>query len=155
MSSHIFNMFGQTTEEQATLNRLVAQLKKHEGLRLTPYKCTADKLTIGIGRNLEDVGISEHEAEMLLKNDIDRATKQLLLSFPWVADLDSVRKAALINFTFNVGIGTVKKFVKAMSFLEAKEYDKAALEFLSSRWASQVGKRATEITEQIRTGRWQ
>lgn len=148
-------MFGQTTEEQATLNRLVAQLKKHEGLRLTPYKCTADKLTIGIGRNLEDVGISEHEAEMLLKNDIDRATKQLLLSFPWVADLDSVRKAALINFTFNVGIGTVKKFVKAMSFLEAKEYDKAALEFLSSRWASQVGKRATEITEQIRTGRWQ
>ena len=148
-------MFGQTTEEQATLNRLVDQLKKHEGLRLTPYKCTADKLTIGIGRNLEDVGISEHEAEMLLKNDIDRATKQLLLFFPWVADLDSVRKAALINFTFNVGIGTVKKFVKAMSFLEAKEYDKAALEFLSSRWASQVGKRATEITEQIRTGRWQ
>ena len=47
---------------------LIEQLKRHEGLKLKPYKCTADKLTIGVGRNLEDVGISEEEAEMLLQN---------------------------------------------------------------------------------------
>ena len=52
------------------MTELIEQLKRHEGIKLTPYKCTSDKLTIGVGRNLEDVGISEQEAEMLLQNDI-------------------------------------------------------------------------------------
>lgn len=133
---------------------LIEQLKRHEGLKLKPYKCTADKLTIGVGRNLEDVGISEEEAEMLLQNDINRATKQILAEFPWTRELDEVRFSALINFTFNVGIGTVGKFVNAMALLKAGSYDMAADEFLHSRWAKQVGQRAIEVTEQIRTGEW-
>jgi len=137
------------------MNKLVEQLKRHEGLRLKPYKCTADKWTIGVGRNLEDVGISEQEAEMLLQNDIQRATEQLVQRFPWTKELDEVRFSALINFTFNVGIGTVSKFKNAMGLLKQKNYDMAANEFLNSRWAKQVGYRATEVTEQIRTGEWQ
>lgn len=137
------------------MTQLIEQLKRHEGLRLKPYLCTADKFTIGIGRNLEDVGISEQEAEMLLLNDIERAKQALLQKFPWTAELDEVRFAALINFTFNVGIGTVAKFKNAMGLLKQKNYDMAANEFLRSRWADQVGKRAIEVTEQIRTGEWQ
>lgn len=137
------------------MSKLVEQLKRHEGLRLTPYKCTADKWTIGVGRNLEDVGISEEEAEMLLHNDIQRAKAQLVQKFPWTQQLDEVRLAALINFTFNVGIGTVSKFVNAMALLKDGKFDMAASEFLQSRWATQVGQRAIEVTEQIRTGEWQ
>ena len=137
------------------MSKLVKQLKRHEGLRLTPYKCTADKWTIGVGRNLEDVGISEEEAEMLLHNDIQRAKAQLVQKFPWTQELDEVRLAALINFTFNVGIGTVSKFVNAMALLKDGKFDMAASEFLQSRWATQVGQRAIEVTEQIRTGEWQ
>ncbi len=133
---------------------LIEQLKRHEGLKLKPYKCTADKLTIGVGRNLEDVGISEEEAEMLLQNDINRATKQILAEFPWTRELDEVRFSALINFTFNVGIGTVGKFVNAMALLRDGSYDMAADEFLNSRWAKQVGQRAIDVTDQIRTGEW-
>ncbi|MDA7496026.1 glycoside hydrolase family protein [bacterium] len=133
---------------------LIEQLKRHEGLKLKPYKCTADKLTIGVGRNLEDVGISEEEAEMLLQNDIQRATVQIQTEFPWTEQLDEVRFAALINFTFNVGIGTVGKFVNAMGQLRDGNYDMAANEFLNSRWAKQVGQRAVDVTEQIRTGEW-
>jgi lysozyme len=136
-------------------SQLIQQLKRHEGLRLKPYTCTADKLTIGVGRNLEDVGISEEEAEMLLINDIERATNQLILKFPWTEDLDTARFQALINFTFNVGIGTVGKFVNAMALLKDGNYDMAADEFLNSRWAKQVGQRAVEVAEQIRTGEWQ
>ena len=124
-------------------------------MKLKPYKCTADKLTIGVGRNLEDVGISEEEAEMLLQNDINRATQQVLTQFPWTEELDEVRFSALINFTFNVGIGTVGKFVNAMALLRDGNYDMAADEFLNSRWAKQVGQRAVDVTEQIRTGEWQ
>lgn len=133
---------------------LIEQLKRHEGLKLKPYKCTADKLTIGVGRNLEDVGISEEEAEMLLQNDIQRATVQVKTEFPWTEQLDEVRFSALINFTFNVGIGTVGKFVNAMALLRDGSYDMAADEFLNSRWAKQVGQRAIEVTDQIRTGEW-
>jgi|UniRef100_UPI0040471DBB lysozyme len=133
---------------------LIEQLKRHEGLKLKPYKCTADKLTIGVGRNLEDVGISEEEAEMLLQNDIQRATVQIQREFPWTTELDEVRFAALINFTFNVGIGTVGKFVNAMALLREGSYDMAADEFLNSRWAKQVGQRAIDVTDQIRTGEW-
>jgi lysozyme len=133
---------------------LIEQLKRQEGLKLKPYKCTADKLTIGVGRNLEDVGISEEEAEMLLQNDIQRATVQIQREFPWTTELDEVRFAALINFTFNVGIGTVGKFVNAMALLKAGSYDMAADEFLNSRWAKQVGQRAIDVTDQIRTGEW-
>ena len=105
------------------MEELVKQLKRHEGLRLKPYKCTANKTSIGVGRNLDDIGISEKEAEILLLNDIEEAKRQLAAHFPWTADLDEVRLAALINFTFNVGIGTVSKFVNAMALLKDGKFD--------------------------------
>ena len=137
------------------MKKLIDQLKSHEGLRLKPYKCTSGKLSIGVGRNLEDIGISEKEAEMLLLHDIEEAERQLTAHFPWTQDLDEVRLAALINFTFNVGIGTVSKFVNAMALLKEGSFDMASEEFLQSRWANQVGQRAIDVTEQIRTGEWQ
>lgn len=136
------------------MNKLIEQLKIHEGMKLKPYKCTAGKLTIGIGRNLEDVGISEDEANMLLRHDIQEATEQLLHAFPWMDDFNDARISAMINFTFNVGIGTVKKFENTLAYMQSGEWDKAADEMMDSRWARQVGNRAIEVTDQIRTGKW-
>ena len=136
------------------MNKLIEQLKIHEGMKLKPYKCTAGKLTIGIGRNLEDVGISMEEANMLLRHDIQEATRQLLHAFPWMDDFNDARISAMINFTFNVGIGTVKKFENTLSYMQSGEWNKAADEMMDSRWARQVGNRAIEVTEQIRTGKW-
>ena len=136
------------------MNKLIEQLKIHEGMKLKPYKCTAGKLTIGIGRNLEDVGISEDEANMLLRHDIQEATRQLLHAFPWMGDFNDARISAMINFTFNVGIGTVKKFENTLAYMQSGDWDKAADEMMDSRWARQVGNRAIEVTDQIRTGKW-
>ena len=136
------------------MNKLIEQLKIHEGMKLKPYKCTAGKLTIGIGRNLEDVGISEDEANMLLRHDIQEATRQLLHAFPWMGEFNDARISAMINFTFNVGIGTVKKFENTLAYMQSGDWDKAADEMMDSRWARQVGNRAVEVTEQIRTGKW-
>ena len=137
------------------MNKLIEQLKRHEGIELKPYQDTVGKWTIGVGRNLDDIGISEQEAEMLLLNDIKEAEKQLIATMPWTQELDEVRFSALLNFVFNVGIGTASKFVNAMVLLKAKSYDMAADEMLNSRWAKQVGNRALEVTDQIRTGEWQ
>ena len=137
------------------MNKLIEQLKRHEGIELKPYQDTVGKWTIGVGRNLDDIGISEQEAEMLLLNDITEAKRQLIAVMPWTQELDEVRFSALLNFVFNVGIGTASKFVNAMALLKQKSYDMAAQEMLNSRWAKQVGQRAIEVTEQIRTGEWQ
>lgn len=45
-------------------------LIRHDGLRLKPYRDTRNKLTIGVGRNLDDVGITREEALMLPNNEI-------------------------------------------------------------------------------------
>ena len=137
------------------MSKLIETLRRHEGVKNTLYKCTSDKWTIGVGRNLEDVGLSEEEIDMLLLNDIKR-TKELMDDYiPWHNDLDEVRQEALINFVFNVGIGTTMKFKNAMAALEAHDYDTAAIEMMDSNWAKQVGNRAIEVTEMIRTGEYQ
>jgi lysozyme len=135
-------------------NQLINQLKRHEGVKLKPYKCSAGKLTIGVGKNIEDNGITLEEAEYLLQNDIAEARSQLLNSFPWMSTLNDARISAMINFTFNVGIGTVKKFKNALEHLKNREFDEAATEMLNSRWSEQVGARSKEIADQIRTGKW-
>ena len=137
------------------MNKLIEQLKRHEGVELKPYQDTVGKWTIGVGRNLDDIGISEQEAEMLLMNDIKEAERQLITLMPWTKELDEVRFSALLNFVFNVGIGTASKFVNAMALLKQRNYDMAADEMLNSRWSKQVGQRAIEVTDQIRTGEWQ
>ena len=136
------------------MNKLIEQLKRHEGIELKPYQDTVGKWTIGVGRNLDDIGISEQEAEMLLLNDIKEAERQLITTMPWTQELDEVRFSALLNLVFNVGIGTASKFVNAMGLLKDEKYDMAADEFLQSKWARQVGNRAIEVTDQIRTGEW-
>jgi len=137
------------------MSKLIETLRRHEGVKNTLYKCTSDKWTIGVGRNLEDVGLSEEEIDMLLLNDIKR-TKELMDDYiPWYNDLDEVRQEALINFVFNVGIGTAMKFKNAMAALEAHDYDTAAIEMMDSNWAKQVGSRAEEVTQMIKTGEYQ
>lgn len=154
----MWNISDRTTEEQARKNsmkKLIEQIIRHEGMELKPYHCTSNKLTIGVGRNLEDVGITEAEAKNLLMNDLARVDAQIEKLMPWATSLDPVRYEALMNFVFNVGIGTALKFENAMAALKASDFDTAAAELLDSRWSTQVGKRAEELALQIKTGFYQ
>jgi len=137
------------------MDKLIEQLKRHEGVKLKPYRCTAGKLTVGIGRNIEDNGISMGEAEILLRNDINNSYKELSSLFSWFDPLDNVRKDAMLNMHFNMGTPTLLKFKKSLAYMAIKDYDNAADEFLNSRWAKMVGNRAIEVTSQIRTGEYQ
>jgi len=137
------------------MSRLIETLRRQEGVKNTLYKCTSDKWTIGVGRNLEDVGLSDEEIDYLLENDIERTEELLDEYMDWWRDLDSIRQEAMVNFVFNVGIGTAQKFKKAMTALEEQDYDTAADEMMDSNWSKQVGQRAVEVTEMIRTGEYQ
>jgi len=101
---------------EALMNRIKAQLVRHEGLRLKPYRCTAGKLTIGIGRNLNDCGISQSEAYIMLINDIMNCEKQLQAKIPDIYNgLDEVRKSVLLNMCFNLGINGLLGFKNTLA----------------------------------------
>ena len=127
------------------------QLIRHEGMRLDMYKDTVDVWTIGIGRNLEDVGLrSEAEAKFLLRSDISAVQKELRERLPWFEDLDPDRQQVLTNMAFNLGVTGLIRFSKTLSYVESGLYEQAADEMLRSRWADQVGKRATELSQRMK-----
>jgi lysozyme len=131
------------------------QLIRHEGLRLFPYRDSVGKLTIGVGRNLDDVGIAAVEAYQLLDNDIDRTVSAMTGRWPtWFLDLDPPRQAALVNMAFNLGVTGFAAFTQTIAALERHDYAGAAAEMLGSRWATQVRGRALELADQVRTGAW-
>lgn len=137
------------------ISNLKDQLVRDEELRLKPYTDSVGKLTIGIGRNLTDKGVSLQEAYTLLANDITAAAADLQTTFPWTETLDDVRRAALVNMTFNMGIHGLAEFRDFLEKLQAGDFSAAAGAMLDSLWARQVGPRATRLSIQIQTGEWQ
>lgn len=130
---------------------LRSQLERHEGLRLKPYRDTVGKLTIGIGRNLDDVGITRDEAEMLLDTDMDEVERYLSTVDEYLA-LDRVRQTVLANMCFNLGFYGLMQFKRMWAAIGRKDWGLAASEMLNSRWAKQVGARAVELSDAMRTG---
>ena len=131
---------------------LTETLIRHEGLRLRPYTDSVGKLTIGVGRNLDDLGISREEALLLLEHDIARARTELLRCYPWVEQLNPVRQNTLVNMVFNLGLPAFSGFRKMLAALQDGDFQLAAKEMLDSRWASQVHGRANELAEWIERG---
>ena len=137
----------------ALMNRIKAQLVRHEGLKLKPYRCTAGKLTIGIGRNLDDCGISQKEAYAMLERDILDCEQRLIDEIPEIYNnLDEVRQSVLLNMCFNLGIKGLMGFKTTLSFIAAGDWERAANNMLASKWAKQVGRRAIELAEMMRKG---
>lgn len=136
------------------MDALTERIIDHEGLRLFPYKDTMAKMTIGVGRNIQDRGISRDEAMYLLKNDIEMAKRELS-HFDWFTKLDTVRQEVLIELHFNIGLTKVLKFKSMISFLGEGYYINAATQLLKSLWASQVGeRRAKDMANRLKTGKY-
>lgn len=132
--------------------KLLAELERDEGLRLKPYKDTVGKLTIGIGRNLDDVGITHGEAYLLLANDVARTYADLVKRAPWFEKLDDVRQRVLLNMAFNLGTEGLMKFTTTLTYIRAGNYKEAAKAMLNSKWAGQVGQRAVRLAKMMETG---
>lgn len=133
-------------------NEVVSRIKKFEGLRLKPYRCTSLKLTIGWGRNLDDIGISKDEAEFMFRNDLDICIDSLEKNIPFFYDLPENVMKVLIDMRFNLGLAGLLGFKKMLHNISAGDYKQAAIELLDSKYASQVGIRATENAELLVKG---
>ena len=134
--------------------KLKRQLVVQEELRFKPYRCSAGKLSIGVGRNLDDRGITRAEADLMLENDIDLALEELRRNLPWFAQLDGVRQAVLVNMCFNLGWTRLAQFSRMLSAVRRGDYVEAAKEMKASLWAKQVKSRAVTLERMMETGKW-
>ena len=119
-----------------------------------PYRDSEELLTIGYGICVEITGITPGEAEFLLRNRVNVAISECMGSFDWFEGLDPVRQAVVSNMVYNLGINRFKGFKKTIAHIAAGNYGDAATEMLDSKWARQVGRRATELSQMMDTGHW-
>jgi lysozyme len=130
---------------------LKARLSRTEGRRNRPYVDTVGKVTIGIGHNLSDKGISDKIVDALFEEDIQEAVTGAE-TLPIFDKLDAVRQTVIVDMVFNMGIDSVREFKNTLMLLGQGNWEKAADAMLNSHWATQVGNRAIELAKIIRTG---
>ena len=145
------------------------QLRRDEGVRDTPYLCSAGAWTIGVGWNVTANGLPAHAAHDLLSHgkifdeDIARLlnrgieiarkdAKDFMGWKPGLPGLNLARMDALTNMAFNLGRNRLFQFKRMREALQNADWDRAADEALDSRWAMQVGERAVRIVSTLRTG---
>ena len=130
----------------------IEQLKSDEGLRLRPYRCTAGKMTIGYGRNLDDRGISPYEAEMMFNADVSECTTDLRGLFYNFDSFSYDRKGALLNMRFQLGHDGIREFKNMIQAIKDNDWIKAAEEAKDSLWYNQVPNRAARIVKLLKQG---
>ena len=124
-------------------------LKRHEGLRLSPYIDSVGVQTIGYGHNLQrPFSIKAMEQQFL--DDVASVHNECLHAFPWYADLSEPRQWAVKNMCFNLGLSRLLRFKEFLKAMEFGDYETAANEMLDSVWAKQVKGRALELAQLIR-----
>lgn len=140
-------------------NELRKQLEKDEDRRRHVYKDSRGFWTIGVGRLVDDrfpsSGLREEEITFLFNNDVEERISQLTHALPWFQDLDDVRKGALLNMAFQLGIEGLLKFHCTLALMHTGKYTEASAEMMRSDWATQTPARAARMAKQVRTGEWQ
>ncbi|MGS1052020.1 glycoside hydrolase family protein [Burkholderia glumae] len=142
------------------LTLLEAELRRDEGVRYSIYLDTAGIPTVGVGHNCQvsplptgwTCPLTDAQVNQLLANDIASTLAKLDRSLPWWRGMDEVRQRVIANMCFNLGIGTLLTFKNTLAAMQRGSYSVAAAGMLNSKWATQVGARATRLASAMETG---
>jgi len=132
-------------------------IESHEGRVPYAYQDTLGYWTIGVGHLIDKKRggkLPDHIIDALLDFDIAEAGNALYRALPWTEQLDEVRQAVLIDMTFNLGLGGLLMFKDTLKMIEEKDYTRAGMEMMNSKWATQVGARALILSKMMITGSW-
>lgn len=135
-------------------HRVMQLVELHEGFRRTPYKDTEGILTVGIGFNLDDVGLSRAESLVILEGRLEALRGKLRDKFVPFRHLNAVRQAVLVDMAYNLGLRRLTLFRRMWNALDEGDYRTAAVEMLDSKWATQVGPRAKRLAYMMEIGEW-
>ena len=135
--------YGQPTRD------LVSTIKQEEDYKSTPYPDTVGNITIGYGTNLS-IGISKDEADFLLKHRMDLNGKELEKKWPPFKMQPEAVQSVLVDMSYNLGVHGLLKFHKMLDAMQNGDYDTAADEIDSSKWAAEVPSRAKRASAILR-----
>ena len=138
------------------MSKLIEMIKEHEGVVPHAYQDSRGYWTIGVGRLIDKAlggGLSDGEIDYLLANDIKRCRAEAE-QYPWFNKMNEPRQAVILSMLFNLGRPRFDKFQNMQAALLVGDYTLASHEMLDSRWASQVGRRAIEMSEMMESGEW-
>ena len=124
-------------------------VRSHEGCKLKAYQDSEGVWTIGVGRNLQNLTITEQQANEWLAEDLQTAVNELDRAFKGWRDHSPARQNVLIELCFQLGAPRLAGFLKFWAALRSQDYATAALELLASRYASQVPKRAHTLAKRL------
>lgn len=133
-----------------TLETLKRELRQEEGVVKFPYTDTVGKTTIGVGRNLTDVGLSDTEVDFLFTNDLNTAISSARQLYYQFDALPQTVQRALVNMAFNLGMGGLKSFRKMAAAIHHENWEQAAAECLDSKAAHQLPNRYQRIAGMFR-----
>lgn len=132
---------------------LIDELIIDEAIKLFPYVDPVGKLTIGVGHNLTDNGISNRAAMFILDEDVDEVQHDLTMGFhAWFLELDPVRQRVIMNMRFNLGPTKFREFKRLLAAMAERDYVKAAGSMRASHWYGQVGDRSKRLEAMMLTG---
>jgi lysozyme len=142
------------------LSLLDAELRRDEGVRYTIYPDSKGIPTIGVGHNCAasplpsgwKCPLTDDQVNQLLNHDLQVTFAALDLHLPWWKSLDGVRQRVIANLCFNMGIGKLMGFHKALAGMQSGDYATAAAEMEDSPWYGEVGERAVRLCRAMQTG---
>jgi len=129
---------------------LEREVADDEGFMPIPYRCTAGKLSIGYGTNIQD-GITRDEALLLMRYRLGKVVAALESRLPFWPSLTDDRRRVLANMGYQLGIGGLMGFKRMLAALDRSDYEAAAREMLDSKWAKRdTPGRARRLAERMR-----
>ncbi len=122
-----------------------------EGKKTRPYKCTAGKTTIGIGRNLDDVGISDATIDLMFKEDLERAASicENIFGLEQWNRWSDARRLGWTNFAFQLGRSRMLGFRNTLKAAIAEDWADTERRLRESLWAKQTPNRAERVIAMI------
>jgi len=141
------------------MDELMKELIMDEGYKYEIYLDHLGYPTMGVGHLItekdeehgKEVGTVVHDERIreCLEQDINTVCQELDTYEPWWRGLDDNRQRILANMCFNLGYPRLKGFKKFLSALQLKKFEKAAIEMMDSKWATQVGDRAKRLRDRM------
>jgi lysozyme len=137
---------------------LITQLRREEGVSRHAYQDPLGFWTIGVGRLIDKRkggGLSDEEVDHLLRNDVERFTREVKQALSWFDELNEPRQAVLVGMAFQMGTAGLLQFRNTLNAVRDNRWFDAAEGMLASRWAQQTPGRASRMAKQMETGQWQ
>ena len=129
---------------------LIDDIKKHEGFSPVVYKCTAGYDTIGYGKRIKYLKVTEEQSIEWLEEDLGHLHYVLADKYDWFLPAPEEVKDIVMNMNYQLGVSAFSKFKKTIQYIKVKDYKAASIEMLDSKWArDDTPNRAKELSDRM------